>query len=789
MLGDRSPGGSVSGFSSDETASSRFRDDGDHAVSMVGLCVCAGLLVLGAAFNTWDWFAAARMPYGDFPGYAAQVQYVQQSLLEHGRVPLWCGECYGGTTNFTGHLKEVLAFPIAVWGDPVLATKLAHVLLRIAGGLGLYALVVRLFGAPGVGMVVAYAHAFAAIANHQLEHLDMALAGALAPGILLAAVELLRSGGWRWALALGVLVACQLVNNWVYAFPAPFVVLALLALRPWQPRPGEGSPWRDRPLATRQATQLLLAGCVFLLFAGSQLAWLATDARHHRLVPERSLDSLRTIYIERSPFLFVNRDNVLGAWLEEHHPPDLDVASWDQGRRYLGVVPLALCLAGWLAVRRRDGLRRWALAAGGMFLLQYWLALGPRTLLWEVGTSLNATPNGIDALRTGLRAGAGLCVALAAGGWLAARRWERAASLGRARGALLVAALLLFFPTQSLWSPLTRVLPLLEVQRSPGHFFDTANFWLCLLFAVSLVALQRSLGRPRLARVLLACVGLAVVVDFAPSRRAFSAGARLDELQETAAMLQRLEGEDGSLRLLPPRAYSPLDSWLAASADPGHAWGWLPWQAGRHWSEYIVAAAWQKKPGEERAPTPSAPLLGVGRVRYLLIPAEEASALPSPWQRVDGDARFSVWQLPEVAPFATLHRDAVLLADPLHPDVPGLVGRSIAENALVISAGGDWADYRERAREVLLPGGRWWRAEVDGSPVPAVRSQMAFMAVPVGPGSHRVDLRLVRPGLVAAADRVTAGAWLALAFALLVAGIVRWRRRRPGSRTPSGSVA
>ncbi len=71
----------------------------------------------------------------------------------------------------------------------------------------------------------------------------------------------------------------------------------------------------------------------------------------------------------------------------------------------------------------------------------------------------------------------------------------------------------------------------------------------------------------------------------------------------------------------------------------------------------------------------------------------------------------------------------------------------------------------------------WWRAEVDGAPAPLLRANMLFMAVRVGPGAHRIELRLRRPLVVAAADWLTNLSWLAL---LAVGGMhaLRGLRRR-----------
>jgi hypothetical protein len=80
----------------------------------------------------------------------------------------------------------------------------------------------------------------------------------------------------------------------------------------------------------------------------------------------------------------------------------------------------------------------------------------------------------------------------------------------------------------------------------------------------------------------------------------------------------------------------------------------------------------------------------------------------------------------------------------------------------------------------------WWQATVDGQRAPVLRAQVAFMGVPVGPGRHVVQLRLVRPPLVTLADRVTAVAWFVVVAGLPLAGAVRWRARRTGGtpRTP-----
>ena len=245
------------------------------------------VFALAAATHAHAWFTADRMPPGDFPGYAAQVQYVRDALLEHGRVPFWCGECYGGTTNFTASLKEVLAFPLALAFDPVLATKLAFVLLRVAAAFGLYALVARELAAPAVGDRRGLCATRGARSRTTRSSTSTwRVATALLPSLWIAAVGSGARGGARSAIALGVAMACQLANNWVHAATAPLAVLATRAAsRPWH---GRTSARRG---ATRARAALALRGlaafAVFCAFAASPVAWLASDARNHRLLPAR----------------------------------------------------------------------------------------------------------------------------------------------------------------------------------------------------------------------------------------------------------------------------------------------------------------------------------------------------------------------------------------------------------------------------------------------------------------------------------------------------------------------
>jgi hypothetical protein len=745
------------------------------------------VFMCAAAVNAHPWFSADRMPPGDFPGYVAQVQYVRDAWLEHGRVPRWCDECYGGTTNFTANWKEVLVLPLAVVFEPVLATKLAFVLLRVVAAFGLYWLVARELRAPAAGIAAGYAYSWGAIANGEIEHLDVPVAAALLPFLWISAVELLRRGGIRPAVALGVAMACQFANSWVHAATAPLAVLGLALLRPWQEGDRASAPWRYRALAQTQVLRVLGAIAVFAAFAASPIAWLASDTRHHSLMPAQTTETYRGIYVERSPFLFANRDDALAPWLANHQPP-YGIAIADGGRRYVGGVVLAVIAAGLFAVRRDPLQRRWAALAGLAFVLQYWLALGPRTLLWEVATSLHWAPGTQLAMEWILRVVALACA-------LGAIALRTRASL------LFTAALLLFFPTVSLWSACARILPMFAAQRSPGHFFDTAPFALALVFAACLAALTARIARPRLAHSVIAAAGLALALDFAPSARSFAAGKPLEEVRTSIALVADVPGEGGSLRIGLGPEYSPLASWLVAQSGAGHAWGWLPWQAGKYWWDSYATAAFGgmlAEPGAGAWSSRYAPLLRTARIGHLLL-AENAPAPPAPWQRVHGDGAFALWEQPDVSPIAVGYS-----AWTVWDGEPGRAEASAAVDALrageitvsppATTSGGPQrgklaVTYRRPAPErieLAIDAGRapalvfvsegyhpWWNAQVDGEPAPVWRAALAHLAVPVAAGRHEVELRLERPALVLAADTTTLVAW----SGLLLFGVWRILRR------------
>jgi hypothetical protein len=658
------------------------------------------------------WFTLDLMPPGDFMGYAAVIAYVRDALLRYGRVPMWCSTCFGGTTYFVSSFKEYLAFPFAVGLGPALGTKAMFLLMKVLAASGMYLLHARLFGAPLAGLVAGYAYGFGACANHETEHLDVPVSQVLFPLIFLAATGMLRERHAKWAVALGFLLACQLWNNMVQASVCVPMVALLAAVRPWREAPGKETP----PSGSQSRVGLLLLVLlVFALVGGAHVAWLAADGGNHYLISPEESASGRLLYIERSPFLFLNRANWMARWLAGHQPPGLDIVTIDGERRYLGVVALAVCLAGWFCVRARHSLRRWYQVGALLFLVQYWLALGPRTVLWQVARSFGWSGVLEGWVRIALTVGA--TASLAGALLLFVRDLAQRKSAGSFRVELLLGlALALLFPAYPLYELVRNGIPLagrfFDLQRSPGHYFDVAPFSLYLVFGLSLAAIgdmvrhattdrrarrpdprarRRAPGAKAPSRwvsivadpswIPVTMIGVLLVADFWPSTEAFRQGTPMESMRRAAQLLADLPGEDGTLRIVWRPSFPPIESWLTTSSQAGPAWSWLFWQAGRYWVPYLNAAAWRSGGGPTGDPG-NAALPAIGRLKYFTTLGKDA---PAPWTQRAVYQNFAVWEQPEVVPMASGYRSYVAFVG--GPDeaalnlIPPLFGR----NTLVVS--------------------------------------------------------------------------------------------------------
>jgi len=819
------------------------------------------IMSLAAPLNMHGWLTLERIPLGDFQGAASSVEYLVEALRRHGWVPAWNPKWFAGTAHFSGVFHYVVTVPFALLAGVLRGPQLMIGVAKIGAGIGVYAIFARLLHAPLAGLVAGYAYAFGTPSNYvHSTGLDQAISSALLPAIFIASVELVRCRQPKWAVILGVLVACELGHNYAYvtASLTPVMLGLVLALRPWRTT-SDADRLTDVALVKRWGGLVALAALVCLPFAASQVAWLAADLRHHTLHDPAHVAWAVEVFIEHTPFLYLNRNGWLGPWLAAHHPPEMPLYADDpvmNTRHYLGIVAMAVAAIGWMWARRQYSLRRWYQLFGLLFVVQYWLSLGPRTVLWQIGRSFGWPESADAGLRRALEIGA-----LVALGWAIAlaRRPSPKRRPFRIELALGV-ALLVFMISHSLFAMGRQVIPLWRGLRSPGHFFDLAPFSFYCMVGVGAAGLGQALSTRRMLGNALGVALLALVaLDFWPSVQFFHRGRPVQPVQGFRQVMAQLPAEEGPLRVaLPetsPSAFGAATLVISGAAVDG-AWNWLPWQAGKHWPTYLGAAmAWlEAEPsgeGGERLRSLGYVLGGIARLKYFLeeLDGHADLELGPPWQVRAENARFRLWARPDVMPMsygvrshllllgeddtatavavaAAVDRSAVILATPDEagePD-PELIGTATAVLCVgrAGAAGGPCRRVRQAypgkaliaASEVGRPEvwGRierspgvavryarphpehivldadagdqpaflfvgesyhpWWQARVDGTPARVLRAQMAFMAVGIGPGAHRVDLVLHRPALVAAADALTALAWAALVLAGLV-----WCRR------------
>ena len=659
---------------------------------------------LAAVLTMRPWLDPGLLPGADFPGFAAEVDWTRARLERDGTLPSWVPERFGGATRFMSNLKEVLTYPLASQLGAVQGTKAMFVLMRIAAAFGMYLLCARWLGSPLAGLAAGYAYGFGAPANLQATlggHLDLAISSALFPMILLAAAALLRHRRVRDAVLLGTLVAVEFcAHSYLQAMIVPVIFLLLLLLRPWRHDPRADDPRAEPALARRWLGLTAGALAVFLLLGASQAAWLAADLPNHMLhTPETVEHGLRT-YVEHSPFLWVNRDDWLGGWLRDHRPPGLELSPnplFNQ-HRYLGLVALALVVAGWGFARSDFGLRRWFQTFLLLFAFQYWMSIGPQTLVWQMARSFHWPTSADGPVRALLTAGAVACLVWAA---VLFRRRRRDPAVSFARIELTLGlALAQTMAAHSIFAVLYAAVPVLRGMRSPGHFFDLAPFAFYAMLGVAVAAGLRRVA-PGVRPALVAAVVAALAVDFLPSLAGFRLRRDAEALETMRGAVGGLPGEHGTLRIAIFPAYAPPGaSLVTAVADAGTAWTWLYWQAGRHWQPYLAAAtAWLSPDMRDPNLRPLARRIGnslvrSGRLAYLL---EEFGGFPRllvepPWARVTERGPFALWQGPPVLPMGTVFGSFALLVGGTTWDQAVSVADAFEHGVVTVSGGDRLAD-------------------------------------------------------------------------------------------------
>lgn len=755
---------------------------------------------------------------------------VRQRLLA-GQAPLWAHELGTGQPLLGNGQSapfaplHLLALPVA----PLRALTVAGAWQILLGLLGAHALLLRLGAGPrgaALGAVASGLSTYAVVWIYDTP----GMAAAFVPGLLLG-ILLLRDGEPRAAAGL---VACALglalsghPETMAHAGLAAAALAGALLVVDWRRgrrRPGalrqpDSGPVPERqgsgPVPERPDSEPVpepaerpdsgpvpepsqrperrpgppgpLRFLGRLAAAGGLSAALAAPA----LLPlaETIPQSVRGQALERSPENFQPPPFEarfllpIFAPLAMGSPADGSYGSrWsfnEIGSEYAGLLPLALALAGAVALRGRP----LALVLGGMAALLVALRLPP---LFDLVLRLPVVGPGAHGRLRELWV---LAVALAAGLALERIAGER---LPRAAAAALI----------------TAAAVALALAPPPGSAPWPRAWWLATLAGAVLALAALLVPRLRPAFPLLAVAATTADLFLLGVRYHPPVPARLDlsPPPTVAYMMRRQQAAATRFRVsfadldLPPNLNALYGLWDPRGYDPmrpedaARVVGW--WLAHRRRFYQNVAD--------------SLPELDQAAHDFLAVRLMETAhqrALPAPWRLVFEGQGGRVWENPQALPLFFMPRSVEGFADPREAQRAAMHGADFREVAQVVAAGGGPAagevrrqdgeahDVRPRANgfdvTVASPTGGivassvsfvsgWQARAADGGELPLVEVDGGFLGVRVPAGGQAIRLRYRPRGWTAGLALFAAG--------LVTAAAAGWaaRRRRPGSpRTAS----
>jgi hypothetical protein len=700
---------------------------------------------------------------------------VRQRLLA-GQAPLWAHELGTGEPLLGNGQSapfaplHLLALPVA----PLRALTVAGAWQILVGLLGAHALLLRLGAGPrgaALGAVASGLSTYAVVWIYDTP----GMAAAFVPGLLLG-ILLLRDGEPRAAAGLS---ACALglalsghPETMAHAGLAAAALAATLLVVDW--RRG-----RRRPGPLRFLGRLAAAAGLSAALAAPALLPLAEtipqSVRGQAL--ERSPENFQPPPFEARFLLPIFAPLALGS------PADGNYGSrWsfnEIGSEYAGLLPLALALAGAVALRGRP----LALVLGGLGALLVALRLPP---LFDLMLRLPVVGPGAHGRLRELWV---LAVALAAGLALERIAGER---LPRAAAAALILAAAVA----------------LALAPPPGPAPWPRAWWLATLAGAALALAALVVPRLRPAFPLLAVAATTADLFLLDVRFHPPVPARLDlsPPPTVAYMMRRHQAASTPFRIscadldLPPNLNALYGLWDPRGYDPmrpedaARMVGW--WLAHRRHFYQNVAD--------------SLPELDQAAHDFLAVRLMETAhqrQLPAPWRLVFEGQGGRVWENPQALPLFFLPRSVEGFADLREAQRAAMRGGDFREVAQVVAAGGGPAagevrrqdgeahDIRPRVNgfdvAVASPTGGivassvsfasgWHARAADGGELPLVEVDGGFLGVRVPAGAQAIRLRYRPRGWTAGLALFAAG--------LVTAAAAGWaaRRRRLGSpRTAS----
>jgi hypothetical protein len=670
--------------------------------------VIGGLL----AIQMIGWLDPEGLPLFDFPGYVAVADDIRNQISETGTLSDWTVSGFSGTSRFTSHFKELLSLPLVVGLGALAGTQLTIYLFKLAAGLVLYGAFSHYLRAPGIGVVAGYAYIGSMSASYSTQNSDVILSFVLFPLIFITAMEMYRQQSRAAAICLGVLMACQFATNMVHALTATLIPIFLGIFRPWTHDEGAENPVVDRTLGLTWLRRALLAVAVFGCLSSAQIAWFVWDQKHHAAHDPEYVKEFVNVYSEPSPFLLVNRANVLGPWLDHHRTPFQEKYPADSvygQHHYLGIVSLAILLVGWTRARRTLALRRAYQLFGLLFVIQWGLAMGPHSLLWQLAEIFSWRAGTEGKLRWVLASGSLVALAFALReAWRAGGQITKRVEIGAA------AALVLGFIPSSLFLGLQSAFSFFDHFRAPGKYMELLPFAFYPAMGIGLVALVRAMpeGWPKRCAPIMALA--LILADTWPAQRVFDVDHTLAPVVEFRERVAKLSDEiapgepEGRLGIWPfasPSLWTE-PSWIATASSLHGAWGWLMWQAGEYYRPFYTAAFrgdldTTPNAGRADARTVGNSLSRIARVRYLISEHNGGTTphLSPPWQSIARNERFELWKQPDIEPMSVAYRGHLIASGVDNWPMIATIARSHEKGTLMLMGDGKGARPSEVLRE------------------------------------------------------------------------------------------
>ncbi len=729
------------------------------------------------------WEPRPGAPLGDVPMLVYPFLAFTRERLLDGHLPLWTASLNGGQP-FLGAYQAAVFSPLT-WTALIVplpqATVAIAVLRLLIGGLGLFVFVRGLGLSRGAALIAGTAYLLNPFSVIWLEHPPGGVPPWL-PWMLHAATR--AAEGRRFGPAsLAVATALVLLGGHPHTglFCAAFAAAWAIAA---------AASTADRRVRVRRIVAAGVALGLGAAIAAIQVVPFVEYLLLSRGYTWRQFTGLNPLAAPTSTLIAALVPRFLGEHAADTYAGALNYL---EQTMYAGIPVLILAVVG-VARPRRDWRAIFFAAVAVVATLAVYGAPGVLHVISALplvkGATLTRIP--IVAITAVIVTAAFGVDALAARASDADRRRALVASVG---AALTVAAAILVALTLQR-SFLLRSMLTVETWRW--------SLWALLLAAgtgLAVVAFaRRQLDRQPVVVALTALVAL----DLFVAARGFHPLQPAERVYPAVAELTRLRDEPGPFRVVGAKGALMPNSALVYGVQDVRGYDGL----GVAWYADLldVALAWVQAHQQHELHDANSPILDLLGIRYLMAPPafavdaahwERMADTTAPLHRnrreqprarlVDGyvvatgnDARR---RLRDAA--IDLRRDVVLEADPAAGDRPERAGAADAVGTARITGYEHERveiDTEAPGRRLLVLSDTWfpgWRATVDGAPASIARANVAFRAVTVPAGRHRVVFEY-------APASVRVGAAISLAALALMAAwtFVDERRRRDSERHP-----